>query len=390
VPVGAYLSGGLDSSTVACLAASCLGTKLNTFTGGFREDSRYDETRYARIVARHVRSEPHEIFPTQRNFIETMPQLIYHMDEPASGPGLFPQYFVSRLASRHVKVVLGGQGGDEIFGGYTRYLVAYLERCLKGGIEGTQGRDKYVVTLDSILPNLRQLKGYEPLLKTFWAKGLFESEERRYFRLIDRGEEIRPLIDPSFLPDLDNYDPFESYRRIFRSSKARSYITWMTDFDLKTLLPALLQVEDRASMAASLESRVPLLDHRIVELVASMPAMIKYRGGRSKHIFRQAIRHLVPSAIHGRTDKMGFPVPLSEWLRRGPVRDFVLETLQGRRAQAHGLIKTKRVAALLEDEKPFGRGIWGLLCIELWLQAFFDGKAASRSQAQRPRKTVRA
>jgi asparagine synthase (glutamine-hydrolysing) len=140
------------------------------------------------------------------------------MDEPAAGPGLFPQYFVSKLASKHVKVVLGGQGADETFGGYSRYLIAYLEQCLKGGIEGTQENPKYVVTFQSILPNLRQLEGYEPLLSYYWEKGLFEPEDRRYFRLVDRSNSIIRLIDKDFLPDRQEYDLYENYRNIFYSA----------------------------------------------------------------------------------------------------------------------------------------------------------------------------
>jgi asparagine synthase (glutamine-hydrolysing) len=373
VPIGAHLSGGLDSSTITCMASSLLGFPVKTFSGGFKDAVQYDESPYARIVARHVGAEHYEVFPTADDFVQVMPRLIYHMDEPAAGPGLFPQFFVSKLASQHVKVVLGGQGGDETFGGYTRYLIAYLEQCLKGGIEGTQEDQRYVVTFESVLPNLRQLQGYESLLRYFWQEGLFEAQDRRYFRLIDRSNSAGGLIDESFLPDKRVYDPYEVYRELFYSSGCQSLINKMTWFDIKTLLPALLHVEDRTSMAVSLESRVPLLDYRIAELVASMPPMVKYKGGRSKHIFRQVIRHIVPPEIYDRTDKMGFPVPLSEWYRQGPVREFVRETLLGDRARARGLIRTERVEALLDGERPYGRGIWGLLCLELWMQTFFDG-----------------
>jgi asparagine synthase (glutamine-hydrolysing) len=147
----------------------------------------------------------------------------------------------------------------------------------------------------------------------------------------------------------------------------------MTHFDLQTLLPALLQVEDRTSMAVSLESRVPLLDYRIAELLASMPPIIKYKGGRSKHIFRQVVQHVVPPEILQRTDKMGFPVPLNVWYQQEPVRSFVRETLLSARARSRGIFETARIEPLLDSEQAYGRGIWGLLCLELWMQAFFDG-----------------
>ena len=146
----------------------------------------------------------------------------------------------------------------------------------------------------------------------------------------------------------------------------------MTRFDLKTLLPALLQVEDRTSMAVSIESRVPLLDHRIVELVASMPPMVKFKGGRSKHVFREVVAGLVPDEIYNRRDKMGFPVPLNRWYRQEPVRGFMRDVLLGSAARTRGLVRADRVEAMLDDEREYGRGLWGLLNLELWAQTFLD------------------
>ena len=369
VPVGTHLSGGLDSSTVACLAAPRLPHGLSTFSGGFHEPG-YDETRYARLVADAIGSRHHDIYPTAREFVDLLPHLVYLMDEPAAGPGLFPQYCVSKLAAQSVKVVLGGLGGDEAFGGYTRYLVAYLEECIRGGIAGTQEDGRWVVTFESILPNLVQLQGYEPMLRTFWQDGLFEPQDLRYLRLIDRGRELRPMVDPDVCST--DYSPREAYRAIFNEGEIGSYINRMTRFDLKTLIPALAQVEDRTSMAVSLESQLPLLDHRVVELVASAPPMIKYRGGRSKHLFREAVRPVVPVAIVDRTDKMGFPVPLTEWYQSGPVCAFVRETLLATRARQRGVFHGSHVESLLDSERPYGRTIWALLSLELWMQAFID------------------
>ena len=372
VPVGAHLSGGLDSSTVTCLAASLLDAPIHTFSGGFKDGEKYDETRYARMAAQQAGSIHHEVYPDERQFVDEMPGLMRAMDEPAAGPGLFPQLMVSRLAKKNVKVVLGGQGADEVFGGYTRYLVAYLEECIRGGILGTQEDEKYVVRFDTILPNLTQLQGYEPMLRDFWKEGLFGSQDKRYFRLIDRGAGLRGLLSPGLAEATPGYDPFSAFADVFNSGGLQSYINKMTRFDILTLLPALLQVEDRTSMAVSLESRVPLLDHRIVELAASMPPKVKFEGGRSKHIFRKVVSHLLPSGVVERTDKMGFPVPLSEWYRRDPVRGFVRETLTGKAARQRGWFDPQKVMPLLETERAFGRSVWGLLCIELWAQAFLD------------------
>jgi asparagine synthase (glutamine-hydrolysing) len=371
VPVGSHLSGGLDSSSVACLASAILGNPIHTFSGGFREGPQYDETEYARLVAKRTGSNHHEIFPTKEDFVGTLPDIIFAMDEPAAGPGLFPQALVSRLASQNVKVVLGGQGADELFGGYTRYLIAYLEECIKGGINGTQEDQKYIVTLDSILPNLQQLNGYQPLLKYFWKEDLFESQDSRYFRLINHGRDMQPFIDPDNMNSIQ-YDPFQSYCDLFNQGNLKSYLNKMTRFDTLTLLPALLQVEDRTSMMVSLESRVPLLDHRIVELAARMPPMIKYKGGRSKFIFRKVVENIVPTEVFDRKDKMGFPVPLNEWYGQPLVKDFIHETLLGKRARQRGWVNPKTLESSQMGERNFGRGMWGMLCLELWMQAYFN------------------
>jgi len=232
------------------------------------------------------------------------------------------------------------------------------------------------VTFESILPNLTQLRGYEPLMRHFWQAGLFESSDRRYFRLIDRGASTRGLFTADFHAWADEAFSYDEYKSLFDDPECHSLINRMTRFDLKTLLPALLHVEDRTSMGVSLESRVPLLDHRIVELVAAMPPKIKFQGGRSKHIFREVTAPIVPPEIAGRTDKMGFPVPLSEWCRRGPVRDFVHDVLLGPTARTRGLFNPDAVERLMNDEPDYGRGIWGLLSLELWMQTFIDSAPA--------------
>lgn len=373
VPLGAHLSGGLDSSTITCIASSLLDSDsaLKTFTGGFREGKDYDETGYAEIVSKFANTEYFNIFPTASDFVETLPKLIYYLDEPVAGPGVFPQYFVSKLASEKVKVVLGGQGGDEIFGGYARYLVGYLEQCLKGAIFETQEEGKHVVTLDSIIPNLTLLQRYRPMLQYFWTDGLFEPMDRRYFKLIDRSNGLENLLTADLLKIRKSYSVFDSFQQIFNNPNTSSYFNKMTHFDIKTLLPALLQVEDRTSMAVSLESRVPLLDHRIVELIASMPPTMKFRGGAAKYIFKRAIRNVVPKEVLDRKDKMGFPVPLSEWYQDS-LKGFLQEVLLSDRAKERGIYNMDSIEKAIETERKFGRQVWGLLCLELWFREFIE------------------
>ena len=381
VPVGAYVSGGLDSGVVAALAARKYGSDLTGVTGRFAEGPAYDESHHARAIAAAEGFPLHEVTITERDFVRTLPELVYHLDTPVAGPGSFAQYEVSRLAARHRKVVLGGQGGDEVFGGYARYLIAYFEQCLKAAIDGTMHSGQFIVTYESILPSLASLREYKPLLQEFWREGLFEDLDRRYFRLIDRGA---GLGDEIRWEALGSYSPFETFRGIFLDGggKKESYFDRMTHFDYRTLLPALLHVEDRVSMAHGLESRVPLLDHRLVELAATVPSSIKFRNGVMKHVFRSAVSPFLPASIVERRDKMGFPVPLHEWLSaRGTASEFARDLLSSRRALERDLIDNRVVLARLDSEPRFGRKIWGLLCLEMWQQTFHDAGSRFRREA---------
>jgi asparagine synthase (glutamine-hydrolysing) len=354
---------------VASLAANLLGTPIHTFSGGFRDGQAFDETDYARIVATAIHSEHHEVFPTAEDFASVMPSLIYFMDEPAAGPGLFPQYFVSKLAAEKVKVVLGGQGGDELGAGYARYLVAIFERALRDEIAGAEGWISNF-TLAQLNPNLGQLRQYVPMLQGYLGQNLFGPDESRYYALVRRGDPAR-IFTPEVLAEAGDYDPYETYRSIFMRPQTASYLNRMLYFDAKAMLPALLHVEDRTSMAVSLESRVPLLDHRIAELFATIPDTLKMRDGQLKYIYRRAMRNTVPSAIMDRKDKMGFPVPTASWFR-GPLRSWLNDLLLRERAN-RGIIRREAVEGVLKGDATYGREVWGLLCLELWFRAFLDG-----------------
>jgi asparagine synthase (glutamine-hydrolysing) len=379
VPIGAYISGGLDSSLVASAATRDGPDEFEGFTGKFSVSKRYDESAYARAVAEAGRFPLHEIDIKASDFTENLRKLIYHLDYPVAGPGSFPQYMVSRLAASRRKVVLGGQGGDEVFGGYARYLIAYFEQCIKAAIDGTMNSGNFIVTYESIIPNLVTLREYKPLLQEFWREGLFDEIDKRYFRLINRAP---TLGDEVHWDLLDGYDVYETFRRIFKADnvKKESYLDSMTHFDFKTLLPALLQVEDRVSMAHGLESRVPLLDHPLVEFAATMPSNVKFKSGETKHVLRNVASKFVPPIVAQRKDKMGFPVPLSEWIK-GEAREFVWDTLSAKKALHRDLIDNKIVLSKLDAEPQFSRKMWGLLSLEVWQQEFHDREGYYQSLA---------
>jgi asparagine synthase (glutamine-hydrolysing) len=371
VPLGTHLSGGMDSSVITTLAARGSPNGIKAFSGGFAEGEAFDERRYARSVAAAVGTELLEVTPTEHQFVELLPKLVYHMDEPAAGPGLFPQYVVSQLAAQHVKVALGGQGGDEIFGGYARYMVAYLEQALKGAIFETNEEREHIVSLVSILPNLPYLRQYVPMLRQFWRHDAFESMDRRYFRLLDRSGGALSLFTGDFREAYEQEEIFARFQRVFNHPDTLSYYNRMTHFDMVCSLPALLQVEDRVSMAVSLESRVPLLDHRIAELVASMPPAMKFKGGEMKYILRRVVQDLLPTDVLQRKDKMGFPVPLHLWAQ-GAASDFFHDILLSPTVRARGLFDIDEVEKLLSYDRAFGRRTWGLLNLELWHRQFID------------------
>lgn len=376
VEVGAYVSGGLDSSLLALLGSNYSSndnSDFKIFNGRFCEGSDFDESSYAKVLADENAMDFHLASITESDFVDSISDVIYHLDTPVAGPGAFPQYMVSQLASQHLKVVFGGQGGDEIFGGYARYLIAYFEQCIVGGIDGTLNNGNFVVSYESIIPNLKTLKAYKPLIKEFWSDGLFSPRDQRYFRLINRSNTIEPILKPGVI---NREKAFDEFKRIFwgKNVGKESYFDQMTHFDFKTLLPALLQVEDRMSMAHGLESRVPFLDHPLVEAIAKVPANIKFLNGELKRLLRKAFIKKMPAVIRDRKDKMGFPVPLNIWLKQGgKARDFIGDVFSSKDARSRFYLAEQfDLDGLLDSQNIYGRNLWALLSLELWQQQFID------------------
>jgi asparagine synthase (glutamine-hydrolysing) len=371
VPVGSYISGGIDSSLMYRLARKNDSASPLGFHGKFTEFLGYDESKYAETAAQFNDGKLHTIDITAQDFRDHLAKVIYHLDFPVAGPGSFPQYMVSKLAAEHVKVVLGGQGGDEIFGGYARYVIAYLEQTLKAAIDGEYKGGNYIVTLESIIPNLGLLREYKPMMKQFWAEGLFEPMDQRYFRLVNRATDMQEEIK---WEELNMKQVFEDFATIFNNPsnvKKEAYFDKMTHFDFKCLLPALLHVEDRMSMAHGLESRVPLLDHPLVEFAATVPADLKFKGGNMKHLLKQVFSEEIPAEILHRRDKMGFPVPLKEWFD-GELNEFSFDILTSMAKNNRPFINSEVLLNNLGKEARFSRKTWGLISLELWYQQFHD------------------
>lgn len=377
VPIGAYISGGVDSSFVASMAREQHEDELLGFTGKFDGyDRRFDESRYARDVGSKIGIAVHERSIVADDFKNSFRKLVYHMDYPEAGPGAFPQYCVSELASRHRKVVLGGQGGDEIFGGYARYMVGLLESTLCDSIDGKAATDGRLALAD-IVPNLTVLGSYKPMMQGLFAEGLFGPIQQRYFKLVSRAPDIAKVVD------LEGISTESSYGRFFEVLSAAgvtsnsSPMNTMMGFDLVSLLPGLLHVEDRVSMAWGLESRVPLVDRKVFEFAAMTNDSQKLPDGELKGLLRKSVARYLPESILERKDKMGFPTPLNIWIK-GELRQFVQEIFAEGSGRNRGFYDPTAIVETMGAEGDYARNIWGLLNIEVWLQTFIDNAAKYR------------
>jgi asparagine synthase (glutamine-hydrolysing) len=368
VPLGLFLSGGLDSTALAALVAPLASGPLRTFSVGF-DDPSASELPYARLAAASIGARHHEVVVTPENFFEALPRLVWHEDEPIAFTSSVPLYFVSRLASRHVKVVLTGEGADELFLGYNRYRVtAWNERlgrpwwalpALAGGVSGTLGalpgamRSRAARTFLALRPGPRTLF-YEnfAVMPIPWQRRLLADEET-----IRAG------------------DPYATALGCWEDSHGGT-IDRMSRADMQTYLVELLMKQDQMSMAASLESRVPFLDARLVEHVLALPGHVKLPGWRTKKLLRAALGDLVPAPILRRR-KMGFPVPLGSWLR-GPFSRLLNDCILGPRALARGLFHPEPLREMVHRHiagaADHGDKLWLLLNLEIWQRVFLDGE----------------
>jgi asparagine synthase (glutamine-hydrolysing) len=366
VPLGVFLSGGLDSSALAALAARQVAGPLQTFSVGFREGSA-DELPYARLVARAIGADHHEVRVAPGEYFDALPDLIWRQDEPLAFTSNVPLYFVSRLAQPHVKVVLTGEGADELFLGYNRYRVTLWNARL-GAMFGTLPR-RLRRELRGLVPRLpRRVRRY--LSRSFLAldptcRALFFDN----FAVFPHGQQRGLLTSAG-----GGRDPYEFGLRCYGQA-AGGPLDRMSATDLQTYLCELLMKQDRMSMAASIESRVPFLDDELVAQVARMPSRLKLRAWRTKAVLRRAVADLLPAEILARR-KMGFPVPFGQWIRNG-FRPVVDEFVLGDRALARGWFDRDRLRDVVDEHRngvaDHGERLWLLINLEIWQRIVCDG-----------------
>jgi asparagine synthase (glutamine-hydrolysing) len=375
VPLGAFLSGGVDSSTVVALMARHMNQPVKTFSIGFHEDS-YNELKYARLTAKKLGTDHHEFFVTPQ-ICDIIDDLIWHFDEPFADPSAIPTFMVSKLARDHVTVALSGDGGDELFAGYTHYVVqesrravSSLPRALREGVmrplsyhlpHGAWGRNYlHNISLDPIDRYLDSLSYFTELGK----RSLYTSEFARALQTTD-GVARR----------------FREYAARVKTSETLDRLLYI---DGKTYLPGdILTKVDRMSMATSLEVRVPLLDHKLIDFVTKVPASLKLAGTETKHLLKLVAKDLIPAEILNRP-KQGFGIPLEQWINR-QLRDQIRDILSEPRTRQRGYLNYDYVDLILDEHhkgrRDHSQPLWSLLIFELWHRRYID-HSPRRSEAR--------
>lgn len=372
VPLGAFLSGGVDSTIIAGLMQQLSDRPVRTFSIGFPVKA-FDERSFARLAAEHLKTEHHEqiVDPAA---LQILPKLIWHYDEPFADSSAIPMMYLSEMTRQHVTVALSGDGGDELFAGYDRYRAVQLAQVFDHLPRFLQ--KLIAAPLWQRLPASTRQKSNRRRLKRLLS-ALAYPAERRYLKWISIFDDARlpEILSDEFREQLGNADAAEFILDAYRECPSRDIVTRTTCADLLTYLPCdILNKVDIASMTYGLEARCPFLDHEVVDLAAAMPIEWKMRHGRGKQILIETFSDLVPAAIQRRS-KMGFGVPLDHWFR-GELQPLLKDVLLDPRSLARGLFRPQAVEQLVEEHVrsrwDHSYRLWSLLVLELWQQRFLD------------------
>jgi asparagine synthase (glutamine-hydrolysing) len=372
VPLGAFLSGGIDSSAVVALMSELGPAPVKTFSVGFEEQD-FSELRHARRVAERIGADHHE-FIVRPDALEVLPTLVEHYGEPYGDSSAIPTYYVSRETRRHVTVALNGDGGDECFAGYERHAAMRLSeryRKLPGFL-----REGLIERVVGLLPSSESRRSRVRDLKRFLRAASLPPVERylRWVSVLDPRTK-RELYTDDFLRETAANDPAQWLAPWFAPANGAGLLDAVLLADTMTYLPNDLLVKvDIASMAVSLEARSPFLDHHVIEFAASLPEGLKLRGLTTKYLLRRTLRRLLPAENLTRA-KMGFGVPVGDWFR-GSLQPFLRETLLSEKAARRGFVKADGVRRLVDEHtsgtRDHGHRLWTLLMLELWFERFVD------------------
>jgi asparagine synthase (glutamine-hydrolysing) len=372
VPVGVLLSGGVDSTAVLSFAAERTDKEISSYTVGFSDPSFADERPYARLAAETYGSLHRDMTITAGDFAEFLPRYVWHMEEPVCEPPAIALYYVSKLARNYVKVLLSGEGGDEAFAGYSNYRsIIWLERLKQIWPAFNSTAARGLSQLNSWWHSARVAK-YAPLMNAAFPDYYYSRTSTPY---LYSGNGLGELYSTDYLNSIDKEYTVEPVRRLFSRVKDEGVLDQMLYIDTKTWLPDDLLIKaDKMTMANSLELRVPLLDHRLLEFAASLPPHYKLKGFALKHIWKKALSKRLPNTILKRR-KAGFPVPYESWVR-DDFRDKIRAILTDRRTIQRGYFQKTAVDKLLNANNEHGaysKEIFSLVTLELWHRMFLDG-----------------
>jgi asparagine synthase (glutamine-hydrolysing) len=377
VPLGVFLSGGLDSSAVAALTKKLRGDRIKTFAVGYGEKA-FSELSYARQVADHIQSEHYEVHLNREEFFSTLPSLVWHEDEPLAWPSSVALYFVARLAKEHVTVVLTGEGSDETLAGYTRYawtlINSRMDRVYRAATPNTFRKFvREAIEAGSLGASLHRKLGHTFFVRdgSSWPSFYYDN----FFSAFS-GSEFSELLTPEALTA--SGDQFAGSMSAWNKSSG-DLLHRLLYTDINSYLIELLMKQDQMSMAASIESRVPFLDHVLVEFTARIPARYSIRGMAGKFILKEAVEDLLPHDIVYRK-KMGFPTPWDFWLA-GAQLDDLEAMLREPRTIERGLFREDAVKRIFAEHRAKhrdnGNRIWRLLNLETWFRVMIDGEHAA-------------
>jgi asparagine synthase (glutamine-hydrolysing) len=382
VPLGVFLSGGVDSGALVALASEVSGGRVKTFSIGF-EDPSYDELADARSVARRYGTDHHEMV-VRPDAASLLPMLVRSFDEPFADSSAVPVYCVSRLAREHVKVVLSGEGGDEVFAGYETYA-AYKVAELYKRLPGVLSR-RLIPGVVRRLPVSHRRVSFDYKAKRFVTGALMPPAEGHFWWKVIFSEEAKAELYANGRNGFRN--PVEAWREAFDRCRSSEPLSRLQHVDLEIYLPDDILVKaDRMSMANSLEARVPYLDHRVVEFAATLPASLKVRGLTKKYLLRKTMASRLPANIvKGR--KRGFNVPVPEWIC-GELRETVHDVLSARRIREAGFFDPAVVERLIRTHESRGadlsRNVWGLLMFSLWHDEYARRSPRTAAESGVPR-----
>lgn len=367
VPLGVFLSGGLDSSTVVAVMREVSSDPIKTFSIGF-EDASFNELPYARMVAKHFETEHHE-FVVRPDAVDLVPKLVHYFDEPFADSSAIPCYYLSELARQHVTVALGGDGGDEVFAGYETYAAYKMASLYRGLSPRLTGM---IPSLVSRLPVSHKKVSFDYKAKRFVRNATLPPERAHYaWKEIFSDEMKQGLFADAMGTGLE--DPYGAFERQYADCQSAAMLSRLQYVDQRVYLPDDILVKvDRTSMAHSLEARVPLIDHKLVEFAATIPPDLQLRGLRKKYLLKRAMAHRLPGQILNRK-KGGFNVPVAAWLR-GDLHDYVRDVLSEKRLREQGFFNPGYVQQMIRDhddlKMDYSRNLWGLMIFALWHEKF--------------------